>query len=153
MGGAAAGEIASTMCTEAFAEINLVRLRGADALRSAVSSANASIYERAQANPELAGMGTTVIAALVDEDAVVDVRPRRRQPRLPVARGRAAAPSEDHSVVAELVASGHLTEEEAVSHPQRSVITRVLGAEPTSRSTRSQSTARPVTSCCCAATV
>ena len=38
--------------------------------------------------------------------------------------------SEDHSVVAELVASGHLTEEEAVSHPQRSVITRVLGAEP-----------------------
>jgi len=58
MGGAAAGEIASTMCTEAFAEINLVRLRGADALRSAVSSANASIYERAQANPELAGMGT-----------------------------------------------------------------------------------------------
>ena len=130
MGGAAAGEIASTMCTEAFAEINLIRLRGADALRSAVSSANASIYERAQANPELAGMGTTVIAALVDEDAVVTFAHVGDSRAYLMREGVLRRLSEDHSVVAELVASGHLTEEEAVSHPQRSVITRVLGAEP-----------------------
>jgi len=130
MGGAAAGEIASTMCTEAFAEINLIRLRGADALRSAVSSANTSIYDRAQANPALAGMGTTVIAALVDEEAVVTFAHVGDSRAYLLRDGVLRRLSEDHSVVAELVASGHLTEEEAVSHPQRSVITRVLGAEP-----------------------
>jgi protein phosphatase len=130
MGGAAAGEIASTMCTEAFAEINLIRLRGADALRSAVSSANASIYERAQANPELAGMGTTVIAALVDDNAGVTFAHVGDSRAYLLREGVLRRLSEDHSVVAELVAAGHLTEEEAVSHPQRSVITRVLGAEP-----------------------
>ena len=39
--------------------------------------------------------------------------------------------SEDHSVVAELVAAGQISEAEAAVHPQRTVITRVLGAEPT----------------------
>jgi protein phosphatase len=131
MGGAAAGEIASTMCTEAFAEINLIRLRGADALRSAVSSANTRIYDEAQAKPELAGMGTTMIAALIgDGDGGVTFAHVGDSRAYLLREGVLRRLSEDHSVVAELVASGHLTEEEAVSHPQRSVITRVLGAEP-----------------------
>ena len=133
MGGAAAGEIASTMCTEAFADARpdpAARRRRAALGRSA--SANASIHEPRAGGSRAGRHGH-------DRDRRAGgrrrrqgrVRPRRRQPRLPAARRRLQRLSEDHSVVAELVAAGQLTEEEASSHPQRSVITRVLGAEPT----------------------
>ena len=132
MGGAAAGEIASTMCTEAFAGVDLIRLRGADALRRAVSDANTAIHSRAQEDPELTGMGTTAIAALVDDDTGKVAFAHVGDSRAYLLRdGGLQRLSEDHSVVSELVAAGQLTEEEASSHPQRNVITRVLGAEPT----------------------
>ena len=69
MGGAAAGEVASAMCAEAFAEIDLIRTRGDDALRAGDHAPPTQrIHERAPSDPTAAGMGTTVTAALVEAD-------------------------------------------------------------------------------------
>jgi protein phosphatase len=129
MGGAAAGEIASAICTEAFAEIDLIRTGGDAALRDAIRTANQRIFEQAASDPEAAGMGTTVTAALFgDDDRVVLANVGDSRAYL-LRDGKLQRLSQDHSVVAELVASGQISEDEAEHHPQRSVITRVLGAE------------------------
>ena len=129
MGGAAAGEIASRMCAEAFAEIDLIRTRGTEALGSAIRTANTRIHERAASDIEMSGMGTTVTAALVADDGSIAFAHVGDSRAYLMREGELRRLSEDHSVVAELVASGQLTEEEAERHPQRSVITRALGAD------------------------
>ena len=84
-------------------------------------------------------MGTTLTAAYVGE---------RRGRRSPTSATRAATCcrdgelirlTRDHSLVGELVARGKLTEEQAETHPQRSVITRALGPEPERRRSTSRS--------------
>ena len=129
MGGAAAGEVASAMCAEAFAEIDLVRTHGDDALRQAVRTANARIHERAASDPSAAGMGTTVTAALVGNDGRIAFANVGDSRAYMLRDGELRRLTEDHSVVAELVASGQISEQEAAGHPQKNVVTRVLGAE------------------------
>jgi len=131
VGGAAAGEIASTMCAEAFAEIDLIRRNGPQALRDAIGTANRRIFDRASGDPGLAGMGTTVTAALVDLSGRIDLANVGDSRAYLLRDDSLQRISEDHSVVAELVAAGQITEAEAAVHPQRNVITRVLGSEPT----------------------
>jgi protein phosphatase len=131
VGGAAAGEIASTMCAEAFAEIDLIRRNGPQALRDAIGTANRRIFDRAAGDPGLAGMGTTVTAALVDRSGRIDLANVGDSRAYLLRDDSLQRISEDHSVVAELVAAGQITEAEAAVHPQRNVITRVLGSEPT----------------------
>jgi PPM family protein phosphatase len=129
MGGAAAGEIASAICAEAFAEIDLIRSGGEQALRDAIRTANRRIVERAASDPTAAGMGTTVTAALVGDDGRIVIANVGDSRAYLLRDGNLRRLSEDHSVVAELIASGQISEHEAEHHPQRSVITRVLGAE------------------------
>jgi PPM family protein phosphatase len=130
VGGAAAGEVASSMCAEAFAEIDLIRLKGVEALKEAIRTANRRIYERASSDPEASGMGTTVTAALVGQDGRVAFA-NVGDSRAYLLRGdELRRLSEDHSVVAELIASGQISPEEAERHPQRNVVTRALGADP-----------------------
>jgi PPM family protein phosphatase len=131
MGGAAAGEIASAICAEAFAEIDLIRTGGDAALRDAIRTANRRIVERAASDPSAAGMGTTVTAALIGDDGRVVIANVGDSRAYLLRDGNLRQLSEDHSVVAELIASGQISEDEAEHHPQRSVITRVLGAEST----------------------
>jgi PPM family protein phosphatase len=133
MGGAAAGEIASRIAAEAFAEVDLIRVQSVDALQNAIRVANARIQERAADDPELAGMGTTAIAALVGQDGRVAFGHVGDSRAYLLRDGELRRLTEDHSLVAELVAGGQLSEEEAAGHPQRSVITRALGAEETVR--------------------
>jgi serine/threonine protein phosphatase PrpC len=131
MGGAAAGEVASAMCAEAFAEIDLIRTRGDQALRQAIQTANERIHARAVSDPEASGMGTTVTAALVEADGRIAFANVGDSRAYLLRDGGLQRLTEDHSVVAELVASGQISEQEASSHPQRNVVTRVLGAEAT----------------------
>jgi PPM family protein phosphatase len=129
MGGAAAGEVASAMCAQAFAEIDLIRSRGDGALRDAIVVANARIHERAASDPAASGMGTTVTAALVERDGRVALANVGDSRAYLLREGALRRLTEDHSVVAELVATGQISDWEASSHPQRNVVTRVLGAE------------------------
>jgi PPM family protein phosphatase len=129
MGGAQAGEVASRLAAEALEEAAR-GYRSADTLLTAVQDANERVYRRALEDPDAAGMGTTVTVALVDEDeATVALAHVGDSRAYLVRKGELQQLTADHSLVAELVRSGRLTQEEADIHPQRSVITRVLGTE------------------------
>jgi protein phosphatase len=130
MGGAQAGEVASHMAVEVL-EQGLPDGAGSveERLAARVREANARILELAQSDDHLAGMGTTLTAAYVGEDDLTvahvgDSRLYRLR------EGSFERLTDDHSLVEELVRQGKLTPEEADEHPQRSIITRALGAEP-----------------------
>jgi len=129
MGGAQAGELASRLAAAAIEEAG-TGIGDEEAVAGAVRTANARIFERSLTDPAVAGMGTTVTVALVDEHAgtltlahVGDSRAYRYR------NGVLEQLTTDHSLVAELVRTGRLTEAEAAVHPHRSVITRALGTE------------------------
>src|SRR4051812_49017545 len=129
MGGAQAGEVASELAVRRF-EGGLPQGRApADALVGTIKDANAQIHRQAHSDPDHAGMGTTVTAAYVDDDAVVVAHVGDSRAYL-IRDGDLIRLTRDHSLVGELVERGKLTEEQAESHPQRSVITRALGPEP-----------------------
>ena len=130
MGGAQAGEIASRMCAEAFAEVDLIRTPPAEALRTTIRSRQRP-HPRAvaHATPTPAGMGTTVTAALVDDDGTVTFAHVGDSRAYLLRDGSLQRLSDDHSLVGELVRQGELSEVEAEHHPQRSVITRALGTD------------------------
>jgi protein phosphatase len=127
MGGAQAGEIASRIAAAVLRDSE--RRLGEDAVVQLIQEANRRIYEEAATDQAQSGMGTTITAALAENGTVLighvgDSRAYR------VRDGELQQLTEDHSLVAELVRSGKLSPEEADVHPQRSVITRVVGSEP-----------------------
>jgi PPM family protein phosphatase len=127
MGGAQAGEIASRIAASVLRDSD--GDTGEDAVVNLIQEANRRVYEAAASDEARAGMGTTMTAALVEDGAVLighvgDSRAYR------IRDGALLQLTEDHSLVAELVRSGRLSPEEADTHPQRSVITRVLGTDP-----------------------
>jgi protein phosphatase len=102
----------------------------ADGLVSAVQEANRVVVERAQTAAELQGMGTTIAAAALvgDEGRTALVVVNVGDSRVYLFReGDLARLSSDHSLVAQLVRAGELTEEAARTHPQRHILTHVLG--------------------------
>jgi serine/threonine protein phosphatase PrpC len=128
MGGAQAGEVASRIAVECF-EPGLSDASHPELELAALArAANARIHELSHANAEQAGMGTTLTAAYVGEQevAIAHVGDSRAY----CLRDRQLLRlTDDHSLVDELLRQGRLTPEEAIDHPQRSVITRALGPE------------------------
>ena len=130
MGGAQAGEVASKTAAEAF-EGELPALPPEQLLRQTIEAANRKVHERAGSDPSLAGMGTTMTAAIVDansEEVAIGHVGDSRAYRL--RRGRLERLTRDHSLVEEMRRKGQLTDAQAEDHPQRSIITRALGPEP-----------------------
>jgi protein phosphatase len=127
MGGAQAGEVASSAVIEAF-EAALEQDTLPESLLDTVQAANARIYEMASGDRSLAGMGTTTTAVmLVDGEIALahvgDSRTYRMRD------GKLEQLTDDHSLVGGLVRLGKLTPAEAETHPQRSVILRAVGVE------------------------
>lgn len=133
MGGYQAGEVASQLAIDKVRAEVAGRWREwgsadrvLDGLRAAVEMANAAILA-AQADPEQAGMGTTLTAALVEGDTIFLAHAGDSRGYL-VKPGEVRQITDDHSVVGELVRSGSLTEAEAMNHPQRHLLTSALGS-------------------------
>jgi protein phosphatase len=95
-----------------------------------VREANTRIHELSRAQHERAGMGTTLTAAYLDDSELAIAHVGDSRAYL-FRDGELKRLTEDHSLVGELVKRGKLTEEQAEEHPQRSIITRALGPEPT----------------------
>ena len=129
MGGAQAGEVASEIAIEAFRD-GLPGGSVDDGLVTVIERANAKVHEQANAVPEYHGMGTTCTVAYVAEDEVVIAHVGDSRAYL-LRDDELTRLTRDHSLVGELVDRGKVTEEEALHHPQRSVITRAVGPEPT----------------------
>jgi protein phosphatase len=131
MGGHAAGEVASGIAVEILGD-GFRHDGTAGGLADAVRAANRAVWDRAQQQPDLHGMGTTLTAvALVEDDgtevlAVVNVGDSRAY-RLQ--GGELEQLTEDHSLVEELVRTGRISAAEAQVHPQKHVLTRVLGVD------------------------
>jgi len=135
MGGHNAGEVAS----QKSIEFSCSFVRGApgtsctpdgtlDLLVKATAYANKSVNEHAANNPDTAGMGTTFTACTVLGDvlAVSHVGDSRIYT---ISAGEITQITNDHSYVEEMVAAGHLTPEQAKTHPKRNQLTRSLGFE------------------------
>lgn len=128
MGGAQAGEVASQMAVDAFEQGLPEAGSPEERLAVRIREANRQIYERAHADYGRAGMGTTLTAAYLDDTSVAVAHVGDSRAYL-FRDGSLQRLTQDHSLIAELVRQGKLTEEEAVDHPQRSIITRALGPE------------------------
>ena len=136
MGGAKSGNVASTLAVEVFVEeVRRSWVPGADTdeteqiLLSAVKLANFTVYDQAQQLEEFSGMGTTLVAALIQgrEVTVVNVGDSRGYH---VSRNGIRRITKDHSLVQMMVDRGDLTPEQARTYPGKNYITRAIGTEP-----------------------
>jgi len=128
MGGARAGEVASSLAAAAL-QSGEVDGNGKERVTALIQAANRRVYERSSQDAEVAGMGTTMTVALV-EDGTVTLGHVGDSRAYVLRDGELEQLTDDHSLVAELVRGGKLSAEEAEHHPQRSVITRALGTDP-----------------------
>ena len=130
MGGAQAGEVASSVAAEAFEPGNAGDESPESYLRGVAEAANARIHELSQEDSSRSGMGTTLTAVLVQGDEISIAHVGDSRAYL-YRDGELKRLTSDHSLVEELRRQGRLTEAQAAEHPQRSIITRALGPEPT----------------------
>jgi PPM family protein phosphatase len=138
MGGHQAGEVASDIAARIIRDRLATGASNVGVVVASVVEANASIYQAAHSSVEQQGMGTTLTALVVlraDESnvarfALVNVGDSRTYL---LRNGELHRATVDHSYVQELVNTGHITEDEARTHPRRNIVTRALGIEPTVR--------------------
>lgn len=129
MGGHLGGEIASATVVE-----TIVRAAGDDPprdtarLAAIVREANAAVWEKAQGDPELQGMGTTCTLVLLEGEELHIAHVGDSRAYL-LRNGELTQVTEDHTLVNRMVREGRLKPEEAERHPQRSIITRALGVD------------------------
>jgi len=129
MGGHAGGDVASAIATKRIIEADQPYRSPQDAefaLQAALIAANSQLAETVFEHTELTGMGTTVSALVVldGEVAIAHIG----DSRIYLLRdGELSQITVDHTFVQRLVDSGRITEQEAMVHPRRSVLMRVLG--------------------------
>lgn len=129
MGGHAGGDVASAIALHRIVEADLDYPTAEDAaaaLQTAIIAANGQLSDAVAEHPELTGMGTTVdaLALVGDRVAIAHIG----DSRVYLLRdGELSQITTDHTFVQRLVDAGRITEEEALVHPRRSVLMRVLG--------------------------
>ena len=130
MGGHAGGDVASAIAAKTLSELDVPPTGSPEAmtnvLRTAILDTNTKLRSTVRDRPELAGMGTTFTGFIPVEDqlAIGHIG----DSRLYLLRdGTLRQITKDHTFVQRLVDSGKITEEEAKTHPRRSVLMRVLG--------------------------
>ncbi|MGC6769271.1 Stp1/IreP family PP2C-type Ser/Thr phosphatase [Enterococcus sp. LJL128] len=131
MGGHLAGDVASEMAVNHLGERwTAADISSADKaaqwLIQLIQEENEAIYEKGQSVPEYAGMGTTIVGAVLLEQSFVLANIGDSRAYL-VRNGQLVQLTEDHSLVNALVKSGEITEEMAANHPRKNVLTRSLG--------------------------
>ena len=137
MGGANAGSTASALAAESFVEhlktclSQNKRAAASTIVHDAAAYANLRVYDRAFTDPDCRGMGTTLVAAAVfgTTAAIVNVGDSRAY--LFNTKSELYRITRDHSLVAEMLARGKITTEQAENHPRKNVITRALGMDST----------------------
>ncbi|HXS77052.1 MAG TPA: Stp1/IreP family PP2C-type Ser/Thr phosphatase [Terracidiphilus sp.] len=133
MGGAAAGEIASSLAVDEVLRLLKERKQESEpnlpgAAESAVTAANEAIFSRAQRNHRLSGMGTTLVVMTTQEQHVWILNIGDSRCYL-MRRGKLQQLTRDHSLVEEQVRLGRMTPREALQSPLKNVITRALGTQ------------------------
>lgn len=135
MGGAAGGNIASKLAVKVISEkINSsfnTKMRDAsiaNMLDSAITAANIEVFDLADSRPELKGMGTTVVCAVVRDNTAVIAYAGDSRAYI-ASKTELNQITTDHSYVQDLVNSGKITPAEAETHPNKNLITRAVGVD------------------------
>ena len=128
LGGHQAGEVASSVAIDVLVD-NAPRHADSKALARAVHTANRAVVEASEEGAGRSGMGTTLTAAIVEGTHIALAHVGDSRAYL-LRAGTLERLTEDHSMVADMIRRGTLTEEESRFHPNRSVITRALGTDP-----------------------
>ena len=137
MGGAKSGNIASRLAIDVFTEevrcsykSSMSQEQVEQLLQNAVKLANFTVYDQARQFADFAGMGTTLVAALISgkNAALVNVGDSRGYH---ITREGIRRLTVDHSLVQMMLDRGDLTAEEARDYPGKNYITRAVGTEPT----------------------
>ncbi len=133
MGGAAGGQIASTIAADMVGKkiekcYNKSMTEGSieNMLLSAITTANVTVYDRAIADDFLSGMGTTLVAAVI-KNSVASIAHVGDSRAYLIHDGSLRLLTKDHSLVQEMLDNGQITEEEFEHHPVKNIITRALG--------------------------
>lgn len=128
MGGHKAGDFASRMSVENFVDYilkaepdKLIRI-----MDDGIHYINELVVDKAEQHSELSGMGTTFVAAFM-EDGTLYVA-NVGDSRLYLIDDEINQVTEDHSYVSDMVRAGEITKEEAKHHPNKNIITRAIGA-------------------------
>lgn len=129
MGGHKAGDLASRLCIdEIVKQIRDSQARTpVSAFEQAISVANTCVYERSMEDFELAGMGTTIVGAMIENNTAYIVN--IGDSRLYRLHEKLEQITVDHSLVEEMVQSGEIQKEEMRTHPNKNIITRALGTD------------------------
>lgn len=135
MGGHLAGEIASKTAVDKVRQIlepklatNLSIEEYKSLLEEAILEANNCVYNLSLNNKEYSGMGTTLIIAIITIDWLIVAHIGDSRAYL-INENNYVHLTKDHTLVNELLLNGQITEEEALVHPQRNVLTRALGTD------------------------
>lgn len=127
LGGHEAGEVASSIAVETLRD-HAPRRADARALARAVKAANREVLRAAHEGIGRSGMGTTMTAAIVEGGRIAVAHVGDSRAYL-LREGGLRRISEDHSMVADMIRRGQISEAESRVHPNRSVITRALGTD------------------------
>lgn len=127
MGGHEAGEIASEITVNTLAELAPSHL-DAEGLTAAVEAANYNVMKAPRQGIGRDGMGTTLTAAMLEGERLLIAQVGDSRAYL-LHKGHLQQITRDHSLMADLIEAGQITPEEARVHPNRSVITRVIGSD------------------------
>ncbi|MBE7025632.1 MAG: Stp1/IreP family PP2C-type Ser/Thr phosphatase [Ruminococcaceae bacterium] len=137
MGGHKSGEVASRAAAESIetyirmhSTLDLDDTKAERVLKGAVSYANNIVSTRASSHEDYTGMGTTTDVCMLDFDMLYIAHVGDSRVYL-LREGKLSQLTTDHSYVEELVQSGLITEKEAMSHPDKNVITRAVGTNRT----------------------
>jgi serine/threonine protein phosphatase PrpC len=131
MGGHAGGATASRVAVETVSSVVASSQLAPDVtLRAALEAANRVVHGESQRNRDLAGMGTTGVAAIFSADGVAFVANVGDSRAYRLRDGTFEQITLDHSLVAEMRRRGLISEEEALVHPRRNEVLRSLGVEP-----------------------
>lgn len=134
VGGAQAGEVASSMAMEILGEAFVNMHNNGDAeevMKAGIEKANSAIFQMSHDLPSLSTMATTIVAVhLAGNIATIGHVGDSRLYRVD-GNGNLYRETQDHSIVEEEVRAGRMTAAQAANHPSRNVISRALGAEPT----------------------
>lgn len=128
MGGHEAGEVASEITINTLNDL-APQIADAEALARAVMAANLNVIKAPSQGVGREGMGTTLTAAILDKERLVIAQVGDSRAYL-LHNGSLQQLTRDHSLMADMIEAGQLTEAEARVHPNRSVITRAIGSDP-----------------------
>ena len=128
MGGHKGGEIASEGLRKGLLRETKDRKPGKAALQEAVAIVNHELWEQQESDTTLTGMGTTLTVLWPNEKEMIIGQVGDSRAYL-LREGKMTQVTEDHSMVADMVRKGVLTEEQAACHPMRNYITRAVGTE------------------------